>query len=94
MVTPQFAIPPEFQADLNYVESLDTRSDEEIISSIDTYTPVTSEEKKYIWAFWHSGVKSMPGWCARNVVSWARLSGPSWTIRELDSIPDSPNYVL
>ncbi|KKZ61513.1 hypothetical protein EMCG_00592 [[Emmonsia] crescens] len=92
MSRPQFTIPPEFQADLKYVEPLDTREDEEIISSLDAFTPVESE--KNIWAYWHSGIKSMPGWCKRNVVNWSRLCGPSWTIRVLDNIPDSPNHVL
>ncbi|EER40465.1 capsule polysaccharide biosynthesis protein [Histoplasma capsulatum H143] len=88
----QFTIPPEFQAELRHVEPLDARTDEEIISSLDVFTPVESE--KNIWAYWHSGIKSMPGWCKRNVVNWSRLCGPSWTIRVLDNIPDSPNHAL
>ncbi|OJD10993.1 hypothetical protein AJ78_08147 [Emergomyces pasteurianus Ep9510] len=92
MRTHQFTIPPEFQADLKYVESLDTRTDEEIISSLNAFTPVASE--KNIWAFWDSGIESMPGWCKRNVANWSRLCGPSWTIRVLDSLPNSPNHAL
>ncbi|OAX80309.1 hypothetical protein ACJ72_05362 [Emergomyces africanus] len=88
----QFTIPPEFQADLKYVESLDTRTDEEIISSLKSFTPVESE--KNIWAFWDRGIEHLPGWCMRNVANWSRLCGPSWTIRVLDAVPDSPNYAL
>ncbi|EEH21780.1 hypothetical protein PABG_03996 [Paracoccidioides brasiliensis Pb03] len=92
MKPPQFTIPPEFQAELRHVEPLDARTDEEIISSLNVFAPVESE--KNIWAYWHSGIKSMPGWCKRNVVNWSRLCGPSWTIRVLDNIPDSPNHAL
>ena len=92
MATPRFEIPHEFQSQLRYVDSLDKRSDEEILKSISEYAQVTSE--KNIWAYWHSGVGMMPDWCQRNVCNWARLCGPSWKIRVLDSVPDSPNYAL
>jgi hypothetical protein len=36
----------------------------------------------------------MPKWCQRNVVNWVRLLGPSWTVRVLDSVPNSPNNAL
>ena len=36
----------------------------------------------------------MPSWNQRNVVNWIRLCGPSWTVRVLDNVPSSPNYVL
>jgi mannosyltransferase OCH1-like enzyme len=85
-------IPDEFKDQLSYVEAPDTRSDEEILSILNRYVRVTSE--KNIWAFWHSGIEQMPAWCQRNVIDWVRINGPSWTVRVLDNVPDSPNYVL
>jgi len=90
MVT--LSIPPEYQDQLELVEVTDTRTDEEILQVITQHAPVTSE--KNIWAFWHSGVRNMPGWCQRNVVDWVRICGPDWTVRILDNVPDSPNYAL
>ncbi|KAL2428335.1 putative glycosyltransferase FCK3 [Exophiala dermatitidis] len=90
--SPQFSIPKEYQNELRYVDALDKRSDEDILRSLETHRPVTSE--KNIWAFWDKGFRSMPGWCQRNVINWVRLCGPSWTVRVLDAIPDSPNYAL
>ncbi|KAL2814882.1 hypothetical protein BDW59DRAFT_177809 [Aspergillus cavernicola] len=60
-------------------------------SSPGKYQPVTSERN--IWAFWHSGLRSMPSWCQRNVTNWARVNGTTWTIRVLDNINNSPNNV-
>ena len=85
-------IPDDFRSSLHYVEALDTRTDEEIIDSLTKYVPITSE--KNVWTFWHSGVRSIPGWCQRNIVSWIRLQGPSWSIRVLDNVPGSPNNAL
>lgn len=87
-----FAIPPEYQSELEAAEPVDPRSDEEILSSIEQYRPVTSE--KNIWAFWDSGLRAIPSWCQRNVIGWARICGPDWTIRVLDMVPNSPNHVL
>lgn len=92
MASPQFQIPPEFRSKIYYVESLDSRSDEEILRSLKDSLPVTSERN--IWAFWHSGIESMPDWCKRNVANWARLCGSSWVIRVLDNLPNSPNNAL
>jgi len=92
MTDADLKIPDEFKDQLGYVEKPDTRSDEEILSTLTKYVPVTSE--KNIWAFWHSGVKTMPAWCQRNVIDWIRINGPSWTVRVLDNEPDSPNYIL
>ncbi|KAK4948752.1 hypothetical protein LTR10_012757 [Elasticomyces elasticus] len=86
------AIPSEFKDQLRYVEPLDKRSEEEAFASLDKHAPVTSE--KNIWAFWDKGAQAMPDWCKRNIVDWFRLCGPSWTIRILNAIPDSPNYAL
>lgn len=88
----KFAIPDEFASQLTYSPSLDNRSDADILASLVTYRPVTSE--KNIWAYWHSGIDAMPDWCRRNVIAWQRICGPSWSIRVLDSIPDSPNNAL
>ncbi|KAK6067346.1 capsule polysaccharide biosynthesis protein [Seiridium cupressi] len=87
-----FSIPPEYRDQLEVVEIKDTRTDEEILQSLTQYASVTSE--KNIWAFWHSGVLNMPGWCQRNVIDWVRICGPDWTIRILDNEPTSPNYAL
>ncbi|KAJ4293254.1 hypothetical protein N0V90_008536 [Kalmusia sp. IMI 367209] len=87
-----FAIPSEYDSQLKLVEPLDIRSDADIIGSLKRYTPVASE--KNIWAFWHSGLNSLPAWCLRNVLSWVRINGPTWTVRILDSDPSSPNYLL
>ncbi|EDN05455.1 predicted protein [Histoplasma mississippiense (nom. inval.)] len=53
MKPPQFTIPPEFQAELRYVEPLDARTDEEIISSLNVFTPVESEK-----TFGHTGTQA------------------------------------
>jgi len=92
MSTHPFTIPDEFSSQLRYIDAQDTRADSEILDSLSQHQPVTSE--KNIWAFWHSGVRTMPGWCLHNVLNWARLCGPSWTIRVLDTNPSSPNYFL
>ncbi|KAK4693880.1 hypothetical protein P7C71_g3596, partial [Lecanoromycetidae sp. Uapishka_2] len=92
MQEPHLRIPEEYRSELHYVEALDNRSDEEILASLCNHAPVTSE--KNIWTYWHSGVRSMPGWCQRNVTNWIRLCGPSWSVRILDNVPNSPNYAL
>ncbi|KAL3454935.1 hypothetical protein BJX64DRAFT_273246 [Aspergillus heterothallicus] len=88
----KFTIPQEFQEQLEPAEPLDTRSDEEILASLSVHRPVTSE--KNIWAFWHAGASKMPKWCQRNVIDWHRICGPSWTIRVLDTVANSPNHAL
>ncbi|KXT07266.1 hypothetical protein AC578_2482 [Pseudocercospora eumusae] len=90
-MAPKFPIPCELQHDLRYVELEDTRSDQEILQSLAQHVPITSE--KNIWAFWHAGIASMPTWCQRNVVNWVRLC-PTWTVRVLDNVPESPNYAM
>ena len=66
---------------------LDNRSDEEIVSSLQEYRPVTSE--KNVWAFWHSGFANSPRWVQRTVINWVRRL-PTWSVHVLDSIPGSP----
>lgn len=88
-----FDIPVAYQDQLSYHPSRDTRSDADILGSLSTFRPVKSE--KNIWAFWHSGIHSMPAWCQRNVCSWVRMHVHNgWTVRVLDSIPVSENYSL
>ncbi|KAL2795766.1 hypothetical protein BJX66DRAFT_350402 [Aspergillus keveii] len=88
----KFTIPAEFRSQLEPASPLDTRTDDEILTSLLEYRPVTSE--KNIWAFWHAGIAAMPKWCQRNIINWHRICGPSWTIRVLDTVPDSPNHAL
>ncbi|OAP54739.1 hypothetical protein AYL99_11187 [Fonsecaea erecta] len=90
--TRKFTIPQEFEDRLHYVEPTDQRTDEEILASLEEYKPVTSE--KNIWAFWDKGIRAMPGWCQRNIVDWVRISGPSWTVRILDSVAGSATNAL
>ncbi|KAK3724774.1 hypothetical protein LTR37_000822 [Vermiconidia calcicola] len=85
-------IPEEFQAQLVLRENDDRRTNAEILESLGQYRPIASE--KNVWAFWHSGLTSMPQWCQHNVVDWVRMLGPSWTVRILDSVPDSLNNAL
>ncbi|KZN87653.1 hypothetical protein EN45_062140 [Penicillium chrysogenum] len=88
----KFSIPAEFRDQLEVAEPLDSRSDEAILVSLSKHKPVTSE--KNIWAFWHAGAAAMPQWCQRNIIDWHRICGPSWTIRVLDTVPNSPNHAL
>lgn len=87
-----FHIPAEFQTDLEVIDAPDHRTEEEILVSLRRHVPVTSE--KNVWAFWHAGVDAMPDWCRRNVVDWVRILGDGWTVRVIDTIPESPNYAL
>ncbi|PVH96439.1 hypothetical protein DM02DRAFT_599198 [Periconia macrospinosa] len=93
-MSPQkFEIPAAYRDQLSFVEARDERSDEQILGSLSFFRPVTSE--KNIWAFWHSGIRSMPPWCQRNVCSWVRMHAyDGWTVRVLDSTAESNNYFL
>ncbi|KAI1145805.1 capsular polysaccharide synthesis protein-domain-containing protein [Nemania diffusa] len=83
-------IPVQYRNKLEPIENDDKRTDDEILRTLLSYQPVVSE--KNVWTFWDSGIDGMPAWCRRNVVSWVRICGPDWTIRILDSNPNSPNY--
>ncbi|KXT00420.1 hypothetical protein AC579_7011 [Pseudocercospora musae] len=94
----EFNIPPVYASALKPITPKDTRSDSEILATLNEHAPVTTE--KNIWAFWDKGLENMPGWCQRNVYDWVRICGghsgtpEPWTIRVLDAIPSSPNYAL
>lgn len=46
---------------------------------------------KNIFAFWHSGIKTLPPYLLRNVVNWHRRYAPlGWSIYIVDTISDSP----
>lgn len=70
---------------------LDARTDEEVLSSITAYIEPTDSERN-MWAYWHTGWANMPPWTQRNVLHWARILGPTWTVRVLDGVPGSTNY--
>lgn len=84
-------IPPEFQDQLRPANSTEPRADIEILESLTHYIPVMSG--KNIWAFWHSGVESMPAWCKHNVINWVRICDGR-TVRVLDSVTHSPHNAL
>ena len=45
---------------------------------------------KSIFAFWHSGINTLPPYLLRNVVAWhRRLSPLGWTIYVVDTVPGS-----
>ena len=75
--------------------SLDLRPEVDIASQLHSYQPIISERN--IWAFWDKGFSNSPPWTQRNVISWVRRLGPSWTVRVLDRVEGSPlnvkNYV-
>lgn len=70
---------------------LPPESDVDIILDLQTFKPVTSERN--VWAFWDQGLVNCPGWVQRNVISWVRRLGPSWTVRVLDLVENSPSLV-
>ena len=67
-------------------------SDAEIIAHLSEHQPATNSEKN-VWAFWDRGLANCPGWCQRNIVSWVRRLAPSWTVRVLDCVEDSPVHI-
>jgi Capsular polysaccharide synthesis protein len=87
-----FSIPEEYRDKLQPIEVTDHRSDAEIFASFLEHRPVTSE--KNVWAYWHSGISSMPKWCQKNAIDWVRILGPKWTVRVLDNVSGSPNNTL
>ncbi|KAJ7248393.1 hypothetical protein C8J57DRAFT_1672910 [Mycena rebaudengoi] len=50
-----------------------------------------SRNSKSIFAFWHSGMATLPPNLLRNVIAWYRRYSPlGWTIYVLDTVPGSP----
>ena len=50
-----------------------------------------SRGSKSIFAFWHSGLHTLPPYLLRNILNWHRRFSPlGWTIYVLDTVPDSP----
>lgn len=70
----------------------DNRTDQEIVHAILNPPPVTTEEN--VWAFWDKGYSAMRPWQKRNVLGWARILGPAWTVRVLDVTHDSPANIF
>lgn len=53
-----------------------------------------SRGTKSIFAFWHSGIETLPPYLLRNVVAWHRRFAPlGWTIYVVNMVPTSPLYV-
>lgn len=69
--------------------ALDIRPESDIIFSLTSYQPVTSDQN--VWAFWDSGWQNIKPWCKRNIINWVRRLGPEWTVRVLDNVPGSDN---
>ncbi|KAI1177404.1 hypothetical protein F4777DRAFT_576967 [Nemania sp. FL0916] len=67
-------------------------TDEQIVASLSTHVPVTSERN--VWMFWDGGFAAMPAWIQRSVVNTVRREGKHWTVRLLDLVPGSSNHVL
>lgn len=72
-------------------DKLDRRSDAEIAAWLQQPHPITSD--KNVWAFWHSGWQNLTPWVQRNLISWVRRLGPSWTVHLLDRVPGSSTNV-
>ncbi|KAI1456566.1 hypothetical protein F4805DRAFT_458567 [Annulohypoxylon moriforme] len=90
--TPKFAL-PKSATGLRVVpdSELDLRPEAEIIKELHTFRPITSE--KNVWAFWDKGLDAMYPSYRHTVINWVRKLGPSWTIRIVDLIDDSPNNI-
>lgn len=72
---------------------VDTRTDDQLLASFQSYREPTDGSKN-VWAYWHTGFAKMPPWTQRNVLGWARVLGPSWTIRVLDGVAGSENNAM
>ncbi|KAK9777062.1 putative Capsule polysaccharide biosynthesis protein [Seiridium cardinale] len=76
---------------LRPLDQVDERTDEQIVHGI-THPPVVTSEQN-VWAFWDKGFEAMPPWQKRNVLGWARMLGPRWTIRVL-TLTESPANIF
>jgi hypothetical protein len=55
------------------------------------FPPTPTSTSKSIFAFWHSGIETLPPYLLRNVLNWhARFSPLGWTIYVLNAVPSSP----
>ena len=72
-------------------ESVDPRSHDEIVSALNSYQPVVGD--KNVWTFWDSGWEHLAPWCQRSIINWVRRLGSQWTVRVLNNVPGSPNYL-
>ncbi|KAK5956221.1 hypothetical protein OHC33_002796 [Knufia fluminis] len=46
---------------------------------------------KHIFAFWHTGISTLPPYLLRNIIAWhSRFARSDWNIYVLDSVPSSP----
>lgn len=86
----QFSPPPG--ATLIPSSQLDTRSDAEIETWLQTKHPITSD--KNVWAFWHAGWYDMKPWCRRNMINWVRRHGSSWNVHFVDNVEGSETNIL
>ncbi|CAM1507708.1 Fc.00g045560.m01.CDS01 [Cosmosporella sp. VM-42] len=85
-MTPQFTETSELVR--IQASRLDLRSDEDIISTLIHFQPVTSEQN--LWTFWDTGFWGMRPYVRRNIIGWVRRLGPDWTVRVLDHVDGSP----
>ncbi|PSN75403.1 hypothetical protein BS50DRAFT_568065 [Corynespora cassiicola Philippines] len=59
-----------------------------------THPHAPTRGSKHIFAFWDSGLESLPPYLKRNILSWYKRYSPlGWTIYVLDNITDSPRNV-
>lgn len=89
---PKFAIPKSATGLRRVPESqLDLRSEADILAELASFRPITSE--KNVWVFWDKGLSAMYPSYRVTVLNWVRKLGPSWTIRLVDLVEDSPNNI-
>jgi hypothetical protein len=56
-----------------------------------THPPLPTPTSKNIFAFWQTGLRTLPPYLLRNVIAWYRRFSPlGWTIYVVDTVPDSP----
>nr|POE49247.1 hypothetical protein CFP56_32397 [Quercus suber] len=73
------------------VTQLDLRSEFDILAKLGKFQPIISE--KNVWAFWDKGLDTLYPSYRHTVVNWVRKLGPSWTVRVVDLVEDSPNNI-
>ncbi|KAI1109620.1 hypothetical protein F5Y14DRAFT_431663 [Nemania sp. NC0429] len=89
---PKFALPESANGLREVPQSkLDLRPEAVLLKELQSFRPVTSE--KNVWCFWDKGLDRMYPSYRCTVLNWVRKLGRSWTVRILDLVEDSPNYV-